>query len=256
MRYFLDITFRGTNYFGWQKQSNATGLQDLLSNKLSLLFGEAIYALGCGRTDTGVHARHFFLHFDSLKELPFNFHYKLNSFLPIDVSLNAVYQALDPLLHSRFSAISRSYRYYISLGKEPLSLGYSAQIYQTLDVEAMKLACTFLLNYNQFEGLSKKSSAEKHYLVKMESVKLIKKNNVLIFEIKANRFLRGMVRIIVGTLIDIGKGVKSPEIFNDILLNKNRNLAGGAASAEGLYLWEIKYPEGSLSKIEHKGSKQ
>ena len=249
MRYFLQISYNGSAYHGWQTQDNAIAIQQILNEKLSLQLGAEIYCIGCGRTDTGVHAAKYFLHFDFDGALHENFINKFNSFLPIDIAVQKVFEATTPDAHARWNAIERTYKYFASVGKDPLSLGYAGKIYKQPNIKAMQEAADIMLKYSDFEALSKFSIDEEHHLSTVTFAKWEQEENKLIFTITSNRFLRGMVRIVTGTLFEVGKGKITPAEFEEIIKNKDRSKAYGAAPAEGLYLWDVKYPEGLLRQI-------
>jgi tRNA pseudouridine38-40 synthase len=253
LRYFLQIAYKGTNYHGWQLQPNATSVQDVFNKCLSLQLSEEIYCVGCGRTDTGVHAKKFFLHFDSendLNQIP-NFLHKLNVFLPKDIVVEKVFKA-KPEAHARFSATERTYQYFINLKKDPFSLDYATFIHYKPDVEKMNEAAALLLHYEDFEAFSKVSEDQAHHRCNITFAKwelLEKSEDKLIFKITANRFLRGMVRLVVGTLLQVGRGKITIEKFREILEGKDRKFAASAAPSDGLYLWDVVYPEGILEEL-------
>lgn len=249
MRYFLQITYNGSNYHGWQIQDNALTIQFVLNTKLSIQLGTQINCIGCGRTDTGVHAKKFFLHFDFEGELPSGFVQKLNSFLPNDIVVKKIFTATDDDANARWSATERTYRYITSIGRNPLMNGYAAVLYKEPEIYLMNEASKILLRYNDYEALSKRSPEEEHHLSNITYANWKKKGDLLVFTITANRFLRGMVRIVVGTLFEVGKGKISPEDFENIIAIKDRKGAFGAAPAEGLYLWDVKYPEGIMKEL-------
>ncbi|MGZ5303839.1 MAG: tRNA pseudouridine synthase A, partial [Bacteroidia bacterium] len=205
MRFFLKISYKGTNYHGWQIQPNALGVQQVFNEKLSLILGEEIYCIGCGRTDTGVHAKEFFLHFDTSKVFSGNLIDRLNSFLPKDIAVHEIYSVTDEDANARWSAVERSYEYIISQKKDPFSIELAAQILYELDIERMNEAAQVLLLYNEYQGLSKVNEQEKHHLCNIRCAQWEKlDDDKLMFTITANRFLRGMVRIVVGSLLEIG----------------------------------------------------
>ncbi len=213
-----------------------------MNHCLSTLIGSPIYVVGCGRTDSGVHAMKFILHFDTETEFDLERTlFKLNRMLPMDIAIRTIYP-VSKEMHARFSARSRTYRYYITIEKNPLELGFVTLIFQDLNIERMKEAARIIPEYNDFEALSKASDDQKHHLVNIEEVRFIKKGSHLIFHIRANRFLRGMIRIIMGTLIQVGKGKMTVEEFRSVIESKDRKRAGAAAQAQGLYLWDISYP--------------
>lgn len=241
MRYFIELSYNGKNYHGWQIQPDVMSVQQKLNEAVSTIFQEKIEVVGAGRTDTGVHASQMFAHFDIDKELKGDIPFKLNSVLPEDIVVYKVFAvALD--VHARFHAISRSYEYKIWLGRNPFSLDFSWQIHsQDLNVEAMNEAAKLLLEYTDFQTFSKVKTDVYTYNCDVIEAVWKKNGNELIFYITANRFLRNMVRAIVGTLIDVGLGKKTPQDFRGIIESKNRSNAGLSVPAKGLFLTHIKY---------------
>ncbi len=242
-RYVIKLAYDGTNYHGWQMQINAHTVQAEITEKLSLLLQDSVSIIGCGRTDTGVHASEFYAHFDAaylkfeLKDLI----YKLNNFLPADIAIYDIFQV--PLsFNARFNAISRTYRYYISLIKDPFSKNTSYYFNCQLDVEAMNRACLYLLNNADFTSFSKlhTQTTTNNCDVQYANFEMVDSN--LVFTIKANRFLRNMVRAIVGTLLEIGKGKIKPAAIEDIIRARDRSKAGFSVPAHGLFLERVLYP--------------
>ncbi len=243
-RYFIKLAYNGTNYHGWQMQDNAHSLQSEITEKLSLLIHEKVSIVGCGRTDTGVHASEFYAHFEVV-ELRFtekDLVHKLNSFLPSDIVIYDIYK-VAPDLHARFSAISRTYRYYISLIKDPFNEKTSYFYFGNLNVDAMNIAASYLYNHTDFTSFSKLHTQTATNNCDIQHAKFEFVNNKLVFTITADRFLRNMVRAIVGTLVEIGKGKLIPEDINKIIEAKDRNSAGFSVPAHGLFLESIVYPD-------------
>ena len=244
-RYFIELRYKGTNYHGWQIQKNAKSVQAILNNALSVLLKEEVTTTGAGRTDTGVHAKHFVAHFDCSKEnleANSNLLYSINQTIPLDISISKIY-AVKPEAHARYDALSRTYEYIICREKDPFWQGLSWQFTRHLDVDKLRIASEYLLNFTDFTSFSKVGSDNKTSLCEIYKVDWFADKNLLIFSIKANRFLRNMVRAIVGTLIDVGRGKLTIEEFIKIIEVKNRSLASGSAPAEGLYLVNIEYPD-------------
>ncbi len=241
-RYFIYLSYKGTNYCGWQIQNNEQTIQGTLQNAFSLKLGEKINITGAGRTDTGVHANYFVAHFDTAKIINDNFVYSINTFLPNDIVINKIIKVKSDA-HSRFDAISRTYKYYINTKKNPFNFDYSLLVLQKLDINKMNDACKILFKYDDFTSFSKLHTDTKTNNCKIFDAKWNKLNNQLIFTITANRFLRNMVRAIVGTMLDIGKNKISINEFEDIIKSKNRQLAGHSAKAKGLFLDYINYPK-------------
>ena len=242
MRYFLEISYNGSTFHGWQIQPNAISVQETIENALKTLLKEEIKIVGAGRTDTGVHAKHMCAHFDykkefELKELKNN----LNSFLNQEIYINDIYR-VDDEAHARFSATSREYEYYISLVKDVFNYKTTHLIQQDLNIEKMNQALSIIKDYEDFEAFSKSKTDVKTYLCNILSCSLVKKENRLIFKIKANRFLRNMVRAIVGTLLEVGLEKISPEEVHNIIKSKDRSKAGPSMPAHALFLTKIEYP--------------
>jgi len=241
LRFFIEISYNGKAYHGWQNQPDAISVQEVLEKGLSLLLRQDIAVVGAGRTDAGVHASQLFAHFDFKDDLPKNFIFKLNSFLPNDISVKAIFRVKADA-HARFNALSRTYNYRISTRKNVFNFDYAYALQKELNVELMQKACDILLQYNDFQCFSKVNTDVKTYNCKLMQVKWIKKDDELVFIIKADRFLRNMVRAIVGTLINIGLGKIELEKLHDIIVSKNRSEAGFSVPAHGLYLVNIEYP--------------
>ena len=243
MRYFLEIAYNGKNYSGWQIQPNAPSIQETLTNALSTILREELNIVGAGRTDAGVHASQLFVHFDVDEELDEELVQKLNSFLPDDIVVKNLFLVSDEA-HARFDAVSRSYEYRILLGRDPFTLDTTWQLYyQQLDVEMMNNAAAELLNYTNFKSFSKSKTDVKTYNCKVTQAKWILDNNLLTFHISADRFLRNMVRAIVGTLIEVGLGKKTVEDFREIIESEDRSKAGFSVPPQGLFLVKVAYPE-------------
>lgn len=244
-RYFIYISYKGTSYHGWQIQPNSVTVQKVLDEALSIILNEEIATLGAGRTDTGVHATFFCAHFDSFAaELNTNkkLIYKLNRYLPEDISVNAIKKVV-PESNARFSAASRSYKYYISRIKDPFFVNSSWYLHGPIDIEKMNLACTLLKQYSDFTSFSKLHSNAKNNICKIYDASWEEADNRLVLYIRANRFLRNMVRAIVGTMIDVGLGKITIMQFEEIIIAKDRCKAGKSAPAKGLFLVDIEYPE-------------
>jgi len=248
-RYFLQCSYKGTNYHGWQIQPNAISVQEVFEDALSKILREKIAVVGAGRTDTGVHASFFILHFDVNSRINENLDlvYKLNSFLPSDIAVQKIWP-VNKELHARFSAVSRTYKYYISTEKNPFNTEYSYKYVKPLDVEQMNKATRLLLNYEDFTSFSRLHTDVKTNNCKILQAEWMMEKKQLIFTIQADRFLRNMVRAIVGTLLEVGKGKLNIHQFREIIEKKDRGAAGASAPAQGLFLVDIEYPEESLSK--------
>ncbi len=244
VRYFLEIAYNGTPYAGWQIQPNATTVQGVLEEKLSLLLRQKTAITGAGRTDAGVHAQQMFAHFDVADAaLMDNLPYKLNSILPPDIAVRRVLPVI-PQAHARFDALSRSYVYIISKNKNPFKQNLYYPYYLPLNIERMNQAAALLLQYEDFTSFSKlHTDTHTNNCNISEAFWRISDEGELRFTITANRFLRNMVRAIVGTLLWVGKEKITVDEFKTIIQAENRNLAGPTAPAEGLFLQKITYPE-------------
>ena len=209
-----------------------------------MLLGEKVPVVGCGRTDTGVHASQFFLHFDTSIEVDKEkLKYRLNSFLPEDIAIFRIRKVKEDA-HARFDALSRSYEYRIHNGKNPFMTGTVLQLRtRDLDLDRMNEASKMLLEYEDFQCFSRSKSDVKTYICRIEKAGWKKDGELLVFQITANRFLRNMVRAIVGTLLEIGRGKKEVADFRRIIESRDRTQAGPSAKAEGLYLTRVSYPE-------------
>ncbi len=244
MRYFIELSYHGENYHGWQLQPNAKSIQEVLENSLSLLLSVSISVVGCGRTDAGVHASQYFLHFDVEKTLDEDqLKFKLNAFLPNDIAIIRIF-LVNSDAHARFDATYRSYAYRISLVKDPFLVDTSWQIkHDDLDIIKMNNAAKLLMEYENFKSFSRSKTDVKTYNCTVSRAVWKKENNLLVFYITANRFLRNMVRAIVGTLLEVGKSNLSVEDFRSIIEGQDRTKAGASVKARGLFLTEIGYPE-------------
>ncbi len=243
-RYFLQCSYKGTRYHGWQIQPNAVSVQEVLEDALSKKLREKIAVVGAGRTDTGVHASFFVLHFEAENALPNELVYKLNSFLPADISVQKIWK-VNEATHARFSALSRTYQYHISTEKNPFNTDLSYRYLKPLDVEKMNEAAKTLFEFEDFTSFSRLHTDVKTNNCKIYQAGWKLENTQLVFTIKADRFLRNMVRAIVGTLLEVGQGKLSVEEFKNIIELKDRGAAGASAPAQGLFLVDIEYPEES-----------
>ena len=242
MRYFIDISYDGSNYHGWQIQPNADTVQHQINLAFSTILNEEINVLGAGRTDTGVHAKKMIAHFDTNQTIDFEkFKYRINGFLKNDISLNDIYKVKDDA-HARFSAISRTYEYRVSRTKNPFSVN-SYFLLRDLDFQSMKKACKFLHGSHDYTSFAKLHSENYTNNCEVYIANWKEDENLLIFTIKANRFLRNMVRAIVGTLIEIGEGKISFSDIETILMSKDRAKAGYSVPANGLSLIDVEYPK-------------
>ncbi len=243
-RYFIHLAFKGTNYHGWQVQPNAVSVQQTLNEALSVILKEEINVIGAGRTDAGVHASSFYGHFDISKQTQPDLNhlvFKLNCYLPRDIAIFNIFP-VESTNHSRFDATARTYKYFISTGKDPFNTETSYYLFKKVNVEKMNEACSFLFNYKDFTSFSKRSTETKTNLCDIYKAEWIQKGDRLTFKIEANRFLRNMVRAIVGTMIATGEGKLSTDDFKHIIEGKDRTMAGYSIPANGLFLTDIQYP--------------
>lgn len=241
LRYFIEFSYNGSNYFGYQIQPKDISVQEVLENALSTILRTPIKTTGAGRTDTGVHAKKIFAHFDTEQILQENLVYQLNSFLPNDISVKRIFEVRNDF-HARFDATYRTYEYYISLTKNPFTENTAWQHWRrNLDVEKMNEACKILFEYEDFESFAKVGGDNKTTLCKIYKAFWEQNETELKFTISANRFLRNMVRAIVGTMVEIGSGKIQPENLRTIIEAKYRNAAGSSAPAHGLFLVDVGY---------------
>ena len=243
MRYFIYLAYDGTNYHGWQIQPNGDSVQETLMRALSTFLRREIEVVGAGRTDAGVHARLMVAHFDDDRELDVaQVTDKLNRLLPSDIAVYDVKRVRDDA-HARFDATSRTYKYYIDKTKDPFTYPFAWKAYPLPDIQAMNEACRVLFDYTDFTSFSKLHTDVKTNNCIIYEAQWEETDKQLIFTVKANRFLRNMVRAIVGTLIDVGRGKLTPEDVRKIIESKNRCNAGTSVPAQALFLCHIEYPE-------------
>ena len=241
MRYFIKFSYNGTLYHGWQYQPNATSVQETLTKALSTILNSEIELMGAGRTDTGVHAKVMFAHFDFENEFDTkSITHKLNSFLPRDISVFDII-AVHDTAHARFDATKRTYEYHINTFKNVFLSEQSWYYQHDLNIEAMNKAAKLLLTHTDFECFSKVHTDVNTFNCKITAAHWQQENSALVFTITADRFLRNMVRAIVGTLINVGLHKITLNDFNQIIESKNRSEAGFSVPAHGLYLTEIAY---------------
>ncbi|HHJ09267.1 MAG TPA: tRNA pseudouridine(38-40) synthase TruA [Bacteroidetes bacterium] len=243
-RYFIQLAFKGNRYHGWQLQPNAKTVQEELNNALSTLLKEDIETVGAGRTDAGVHARFYVAHFDSVREeLARNdrFIYQLNGLLPDDIAVHAI-TPVPHTAHARYDALSRTYEYVITTQKDPFNLELAYFYQNNLDVTLMNRACRIIKHYRDFASFSKVNTDVKTFHCNIMDARWTQENHRYTFSIKADRFLRNMVRAIVGTLLDVGQQKTDLEKFRQIIETRDRSVAGRSVPAHGLFLVDIKYP--------------
>lgn len=237
----LDLQYDGTDFHGWQIQPNAPSVQESIELALNRLNGNnKVEIVGCGRTDTGVHAQHYVAHcdfdFNDLAELKF----KLNGMLPVGIAITRIVQTHENF-HARFDATKRTYRYFINKKKDPFTTRFAHFTRHELDIEAMNQAAYHLLGRQDFESFAKHHSDVTNHFCEVFSAFWIENEDQYIFEISANRFLRNMVRAVVGTLLEVGLHKITPPDILDIMTKKSRSAAGTSVPGKGLFLWEIEY---------------
>lgn len=258
MRYFIFLQYDGTEYHGWQTQPDSVSVQETIEQKLSLLLRRELFIVGAGRTDAGVHARKMVAHFEyegpalpddssrsALDAALSTLVFKLNGLLPHDIAILKIVP-VKPDAHARFSALSRTYRYYVTPRKDPYNYLYSMHTFRDLDVEKMNEAASHLFDYIDFT-----SFAKLHTDVKTNNCRIMQAHwdrvpdgsGDLVFTIQADRFLRNMVRAIVGTLMLVGRGKLSVKEFCEVIEKKDRCTAGDSVPASGLFLEDVEYPE-------------
>ena len=243
MRYFIELSYNGSGYHGWQIQPKALTVQEVLEEALSTLLSDKIAVVGAGRTDTGVHAAQMVAHFDTDRLFDnSDLVYKLNSFLPFNIAIAQIFK-VKPDAHARFSAIKRSYLYRISLKKNPFTHRNAYYLNQDLDLDKMNAAAKLLFEYKDFQCFSKAHTNVKTYYCDITKARWYTKDGELQFVITADRFLRNMVRAIVGTLVNVGLGKIKVDDVHKIIQSKDRSAAGYSVPAHGLYLTEVSYPE-------------
>lgn len=244
MRYFLEFSYRGTAYNGWQKQNNALGIQQVLEEALGKVLRMPVELTGSSRTDAGVHAEQQFAHFDLTEAVADAdlLIYKLNALIPKDVAVQRIICVGDEV-HSRFAATHRKYEYRITYHKNPFLIDLATQMRPSLDVPLMNEAAALLLIHNDFESFSKIHTNVSNFRCTITESRWAESDEMLVFHVKANRFLRGMVRALVGTMLEVGRHKMTVAEFEQVILSRNRKNAGAQAPAEGLFLVEVGYPE-------------
>jgi len=241
-RYFIELSYNGTDYFGWQKQPNDISVQEVIESALTKMHSnKEVKVLGCGRTDSGVHAHHFALHTE-IPKIPdlAKFVFKLNRMLPSSIAIQKVYE-VDNEQHARFSAKARTYRYFIHHEKDPFGENLSWHFPKSLNFDAMNKAAKHLLGKQDFTSLSKLHTDVKTNICTVTNAEWTITDKGAFFEITADRFLRNMVRATVGTLIDVGLGKISSDDVKTILDAKDRQAASVSVPAHGLFLWKVEY---------------
>lgn len=242
MRYFIQFSYFGKAYHGWQNQPNAVTVQEVLEETLSKLVRKKIRMTGAGRTDAGVHAKEMYAHFDMdfIKNIPDLVH-RLNAFLPDDIAVLQIIQ-VEEEAHARFDATERTYEYWVCNVKNPFYKDNAHYVRRDLNLDLMNQAATLLIGRKDFECFSKSNTDVKTYLCDVKEAVWSKENEKIVFRITADRFLRNMVRAVVGTLLNVGLAKYEPDYVNTIINSKDRSKAGVSVPAKGLYLKSIFYP--------------
>ena len=241
-RYFFEISYNGTDYYGWQRQPKQISVQEEIEDTLTKIYSNTPQSiLGCGRTDAGVHAKHFIFHSDleGIEDIE-QFVFKLNRMLPESIVVHSMYE-VEPTKHARFDATRRSYRYFMHLKKDAFHNGLSWYYPKALDIDKMNEAANYLIGQKDFTSLSKLHTDVKTNICDVQSAHWFIEENQLIFEISADRFLRNMVRATVGTLIEVGLGRIEPAEMLEILEKMDRGAAYTSVPAHGLFLWKVEY---------------
>lgn len=243
MRYFIEFSYFGKAYHGWQRQPNAISVQQVLEKVFSTLTGKEKFLVAAGRTDTGVHAKQMYAHFESERiEDTEDLVFRLNSFLPEDISVKRFFEVSGEA-HARFNATERTYEYWLVQEKNPFYLNTAHYVNRELDVQKMNEAAKVIMGYTDFECFSKSHTDVKTNLCDLKKAQWEAVDDRLVFTISADRFLRNMVRAVVGTLLEVGLGKWTIDDVKTILESKDRSKAGTSVPAKGLYLVEIKYPQ-------------
>lgn len=241
MRYCIELSYLGIDFAGWQNQINAVGVQELIEKSLSTLLKQKIDIVGSSRTDAGVHAVQQFAHFDYFEKFDASdIRYRLNQILPYSIAISNIL-SVNESFHARFDAKSRAYEYRISQTKNPFLTNQAYLFTTKLEVEKMNEACGILFKHIDFQAFSKTHTDVTSFNCTILKAQWLFENNQLVFHIKANRFLRGMVRAIVGTMIEVGLERMNLEQFEAVILSKNRKNAGFSVPAKGLFLTEVNY---------------
>jgi len=243
LRYFIELSYNGKAYHGWQYQPNAISVQEVIEDALSKLLKEKLSIVGAGRTDAKVHAKQMFAHFESNETFSIeNLKFKMNSFLPKDIAIHDIFE-VNNKAHARFDALSRTYNYRISIRKNVFEYDQSYYLRHGLDIDKMNAASKILFEYENFKCFSRSNTDVKTYNCTIMKASWVIEGGELIFTIRANRFLRNMVRAIVGTMIEVGLGKMEVSNLHEIIKSHDRTKAGASVPGHALYLTKIEYPE-------------
>lgn len=247
-RYFLEVSYKGTNYSGFQIQQNANSIQAEIERALQILQKERIGLTGSSRTDAGVHALQNFFHFDFDGEINPHFEYKMNAILPEDIVVENVL-SVKKEAHCRFDAISREYKYFIYGHKDPFLKDRAFYFPYKLNVELMQQAAGVIRTYTDFTSFSKRNTQVKTFNCCIMESKWDWEDECLVFYVKADRFLRGMVRALVATMLKIGRGKMTITEFKNVIEEKDCSKASFAAPSRGLFLLKVNYPENYFEQL-------
>jgi tRNA pseudouridine38-40 synthase len=247
-RYFLEVAYKGTAYSGFQGQHNANTVQAEVEKAFKVLQKEETGFTGSSRTDTGVHALQNYFHFDYNGDIHAHFRYKMNAILPPDIVLKQLYRVADGA-HCRFDAVSRSYRYYIYTAKDPFLADRSFFFPYQLDFGKMQLAADLIRQYTDFTSFSKRNTQVRSFECRILESEWVKESGQLIYRVKVNRFLRGMVRALTATMLKVGRGKLTLDEFAAIIEAKDCTMASFAVPAHGLFLVTVEYPDNTLSTL-------
>ena len=243
MRYFIELAYQGAAYSGWQRQPNAKSVQQTLEQALGVLLKSEIAIVGAGRTDAGVHARQMFAHADIETDFdPEHLTARLNSYLPADIVIHDIFLVSDQA-HARFDATARTYEYWLTLGKDPFLNQSAYAIHKVPDFDLMNQVAQKLLSHRDFQCFSKSKTDVVTYNCLVHHAQWTKRQDAWVFTITADRFLRNMVRAVVGTLLEVGWGKMEASEFDEVLKSKNRSAAGPSVPGHALYLTKIDYPK-------------
>ncbi len=249
-RYFLKLAFNGSQYSGWQIQKNSPTIQETLQENLGTMLQEETKLIGCGRTDSRVHAKEFYAHFDTNQSLDAHFVEKANRILPRDIWVKNIFKPNRPTAHARFDAYQRTYEYWICTNRNPFYLNLATYYFHPIDIDRMNQACQYLMQFEDFETFSKINPNLKHYKCYVYQANWQQLDDHLFkFTISANRFVRSMVRLLTATLIRVGIYRMNIAEFEDILAQRDRSQSADAAPPDGLYLSHILYPDGLMEAL-------
>ena len=242
----MELAYFGKAYHGWQRQPNAISVQEVVENALNTLLQETVEIVGAGRTDSGVHARQIFAHFDTEKQLAEEFSFRMNSLLPKNIAVKNLFPVKSDA-HARFDAYSRSYEYHLVTSKDVFATDMAYYVQKEIDVDKMNEAAQILFSYSNFKCFSRSRTDVRTYNCKIERADWQQEEERLIFHITADRFLRNMVRAIVGTLLEIGLGKMEVQEMHNIINSEDRSEAGASVPAQGLFLTKVEYPKSIYS---------